>query len=184
MKILRKINTHNTATIIVGIIIATFSIFSTFNAQVSAAPTPSIDCANNASVTGDFLGFPAWYKYLKLEPVAGKCTPMVDTSQGFKGYIPILVAVVEILLRLAGLIAVGFVVRGAFKYILSQGNPEDIKVARQIIINAVIGVVISIIASAIVSFFGKSLTTTSFNNGNLNKTVALVSSANRQGAHA
>lgn len=101
-----------------------------------------------------FLGFPTWYKYLDSQTVAGQCSVVFN----FPGDIgKILLAVVDIMLRLAALIAVGFVIYGGFKFILSQGDPEQINAARSTVINAVIGLVIAIIATFIVSFVFSNL---------------------------
>ena len=105
--------------------------------------------------SSNFLSFPTWYKYLPQESVAGKCSPVMNE---LGDAIPILVAVVEILLRIVGLASVGYVIYGSIRYILSQGQPEATKNARQTIINAIIGVAISIIAAGAVSFFASRLT--------------------------
>jgi len=107
-------------------------------------------CGNKST----FLGFPTWYKYLHTENLAGQCT--VDFS--FPGDISkILLAVVEIMLRIGALIAVGFVIYGGYRYILSQGNSDQQSAARDTIINAVIGLVITILATGIVTFVFRNL---------------------------
>ena len=65
--------------------------------------------------------------------------------------IPIALAVFEIILRLGGIIAVIFVIVGGFQFITSQGEPDRIKNARGTIINALIGLVITISATVIVN---------------------------------
>jgi uncharacterized membrane protein YccC len=66
-------------------------------------------------------------------------------------------AAVDILLRVAGLVAVGFLVYAAFNFITSQGNPEDAAIARGTAINALIGLLLAMFAIVMVSFIGKSL---------------------------
>ncbi len=122
---------------------------------VFAFPAIALAAPCNPGAGGNFLSFPTWYKYLEGEDVSGKCTPVVNSPSDA---IPVLVAIVEILLRIIGLAAVAFVVYGGFRYITSQGQPDATKSARQTIQNAFIGVVISIIASVGVSFLGRSLT--------------------------
>lgn len=104
-----------------------------------------------------FLGFPTWYKYLDSEVVAGKCTPILDLFHNPGQINLILLAVVEIMLRIAGLVAVGFVIYGGYRYILSQGEPEHTNAARDTIINALIGLVITIFATVIVTFVFRNL---------------------------
>jgi len=112
-------------------------------------------CSDKGST---FLGFPTWYKYLK--PTFKAATDKTVSGCDLNAKMPedlgkIGLALVEILLRLGGLIAVAFVVYGGFKYITSQGEPDKTKNARQTIVNSMIGLVISIIATAAVAFIGK-----------------------------
>lgn len=60
--------------------------------------------------------------------------------------------IIEILLRVGGLVAIGFIIYGGFMFATSQGDPEGAKKARNTITNALIGVVISLLASTIVMF--------------------------------
>lgn len=65
--------------------------------------------------------------------------------------------VLDILIRIAGLVAVGFVVYGGVLYVLSRGEPDKAKKALGTIINALIGLVIAVVAAAIVAFLGGRL---------------------------
>jgi len=112
------------------------------------AVTPE-SCTNSSA---SFLGFPTWYKYLNPVYQNGQCV-LQTTMPDDLGKIGL--ALVEILLRLAGLIAVAFVIYGGFNYITSQGEPDKTKSARQRIVNALIGLVITIFATVIVSFIGR-----------------------------
>lgn len=101
---------------------------------------------------------PTWYKYLDGETIAGKCTPVVNLTENPFQIGLILLAIVEILLRVAALVAVAFVIVGGFQFITSQGDPQSTNNARSTVINAVIGLVIAIFASVIVSFIAGNLT--------------------------
>ncbi|MEI6477437.1 MAG: hypothetical protein WCO52_00395 [bacterium] len=59
---------------------------------------------------------------------------------------------INILLLLAGILAVIYLIWSGFQYITSAGNAEKAKVARQGIINAVIGIVVIVAAFFIVRF--------------------------------
>ena len=141
------------------------------SAQTGANP------AACGKTVGGFLSFPTWYKY--LSPRVVPATPEVignpDADPPVKPVQPraaecktnfvfpesigkVLLAVFEIILRVGSLIAIGFVIYGGFQYIISQGEPERIKNARTTIINAIVGMVITIFASAIVSLIGNSIT--------------------------
>jgi hypothetical protein len=111
-------------------------------------------CRPGAGGMPDFL-FPTWYKYLEGETVGGTCSVVFAFPDDLGA---VVIAIVEMLLRLAGLVAVVFVIYGGFKYITSQGSPDSTKVARETIQNALIGLVIAIMASAIVGFIAQVFT--------------------------
>lgn len=60
--------------------------------------------------------------------------------------------VFNFILALAGAIAVAFIVFGGIKYILSQGDPNDIKQAKDTILYALVGVVVVVISFMLVNF--------------------------------
>lgn len=109
---------------------------------------------NCAASVGGFLGFPTWYKYLEPAVSAGECTIKFDIQEDVP---KVLLAVFEIILRVGGLIAVGFIIYGGFQYILSQGNPDNAKAARSTILNALIGLVITMSSVVIVNLIGKNI---------------------------
>lgn len=115
--------------------------------------------AEACSPGGNFLNFPTWYKYLDCDRVADKLTPHLDLSSPEKTAQLSLVglALIEILLRIAGIVAIGFVIYGGYQFILSQGEPERAAAARNTIINAIIGLAIAISATGIVVFVASNL---------------------------
>jgi len=102
-----------------------------------------------------FFGLPHWWKYLDGQrDLLNKCVPVFD----FPGDTwRVLFAIIDMLLRIAGIAAVIFVIAGGVAYMLTQGNPEKGASARRRITNALIGLGIVLIASAVVSFIGNSL---------------------------
>jgi len=110
---------------------------------------------------GGLLGFPHWYKYLHgigaPNGISGggsatlryTCVPQIGNLSDVW---LIVAAVVEILLRLAALAAIVFVVYGGVQLITAQGDPSGSKKARQTITNALVGLVIAIAATTIISF--------------------------------
>lgn len=99
------------------------------------------------------IGFlPTWYEYLPgTTDEYGKC--QIDTSSlGGATIVLILLALVNILIWLATVAAVVFVVYGGFMFVTSQGEPGKIASARKTILNAVVGLVIALLASQIVKF--------------------------------
>lgn len=107
------------------------------------------------------FGIPTWYKYLDAQEINGDCRLLVDANlTDLDSLLGIGLAAVEILLFFAGIIAVAFIVYGGFRYVLSQGEPENTTTAKNSILNAVIGLVIALLASAIVRFVGNSILST------------------------
>lgn len=138
--------------------IRNLAIFSTSTSFLAFMLVNKAYAATKELCSGDsitFLKLPTWYKYLKPEFIDGKC----ELNASFPDDLgKIGLALVEILLRLGGLVAVAFVIYGGFKYITSQGEPENTKNARHTIINSVIGLMITIVATVSVSFIGKEFT--------------------------
>jgi len=97
-----------------------------------------------------FLGIlPTWYQYLDFD---NACNISIDLTKNPGDLWLIGFAIIDILLRVAGLIAIGFVMYGGFRYVTSQGEPENLKAARNSIINALIGVAITVLATSVVGF--------------------------------
>jgi len=55
---------------------------------------------------------------------------------------------------LAGIVAVVMIAWGGFRFITSQGSPETIKEARNTVLYAVIGLVVTVSARAIINAVG------------------------------
>ncbi|HWB39299.1 MAG TPA: hypothetical protein VG604_03600 [Candidatus Saccharimonadales bacterium] len=129
----------------------------------SAATVPrsfAISAATCASGNG-FFGLEPWYKFFPSSNFKGgssdqnKCDivnfdPPTDVPL-------ILLAVIDDLLRVAGIMAVGFVIYGGFQYTASQGNPDATSRAQGTIINALVGMAIAMVSVLIVSFIGHAL---------------------------
>lgn len=135
--------------IILTIALSMVSVSLAFNPAVASAK--SRDCEERR-----LLGLPFWHEYISDENCnIGQITDWPLTAGS------VAIAFVEILLRIAGMVAVGYIIYGGFRYIVSQGEPDATKAARETILNAVIGLVIAIIATAVVNFIGNMLTRTS-----------------------
>jgi hypothetical protein len=124
---------------------------------------PGFLAALPAECQRTFFGLPPWYKYLPMEYDATNRTCALTDS--FKllgngsdsGLLLIGLAIVEMLLRVAGLVALGYVIYGGFSFMTSQGEPDATAKARHTIINALIGLTIAIIATGLVVFVGTQL---------------------------
>lgn len=112
---------------------------------------------------GSFLNFPTWYHYLSGIQVQSSSDPshpafVCNPTFGSLSDIWLVVAaVIEILLRIAALAAVGFVIYGGFNYITSQGEADKTGRAKNTITDALIGLLITVIAATVVSFVARSI---------------------------
>jgi hypothetical protein len=99
---------------------------------------------------GGFLAFPRWYQYLPgVKDAAGGCLPQITALTDIW---LVVAAIIDILLRFASILAVGIIIYGGVKFIMSQGEPDQTKQARETIFNALIGLAIAVAASFVVSF--------------------------------
>ncbi len=60
--------------------------------------------------------------------------------------------VFQVVFGLIGILSVLFVAFGGFKYVLSAGNPEGIRQAKDTIVYALIGLAVGLSASLIIAF--------------------------------
>jgi len=106
---------------------------------------------------GDFFGLPKWYAYLNgtissVPPY--KCVPeFTNINDTWL----IVAAIIEMLLRVAAIIAVFMVIYGGITFTTSQGSPEETAKARNTIIYSLIGLLISISAAILVTFVAKTI---------------------------
>lgn len=120
-----------------------------------AAPQPAAAAGPITSVdqcSVRFLTFPTWFNGL-VEIENGKCIVMSpDKVGGLSPFIwRIVLNVIEIALQLVVYAAAVFILYGGFQFLTSQGSPDEAAKARQTIINAAIGIVISVGAIAAVN---------------------------------
>lgn len=122
---------------------------------VLTATAHAATAANCRPTAAGFLDFPTWYKYLDPKFENGACELDFDIKEDIG---KVALAVFEIILRIAALVAVGFVIYGGFQYLISQGEPDKIKGARTTIMNSIIGLVITISATALVNVVARGIT--------------------------
>ncbi len=133
------------------VVLASLSLFvasaGLLPVHASAATTANCD-----KVATSFLGFPTWYKYLTFD-ASKDCEITFDVKEDVP---KLALALFEIILRVGGLVAVAFIIIGGFRYLTSQGEPDALKGARTTIINALIGLVITLSATIIVNLIAGS----------------------------
>jgi ABC-type Fe3+ transport system permease subunit len=102
--------------------------------------------------SGNFFSFPTWHKYLShvdAGPDANTCQPHLTSIWDVW---LIGAAVIEMLIRIAALLAIVYIVWGGVRYIQSRGDPNNTKSALNTIISAVGGLIIAVAATALISF--------------------------------
>ena len=114
------------------------------------------DACDPAAKANPFFGFPHWWEYIETgeKDGFGNCTPKVDFPDGLWA---IAFAVIDMLLYLAGIVAVVALIVSGVIYITSQGNIEKTTSARRRIINSLLGLAIVLIASLLVGFIGNEI---------------------------
>jgi hypothetical protein len=92
-------------------------------------------------------------KHLILQSFGGIRSPEgVSWALSSGGEMSYFILILETIIGLAGLVAAGFIVFGAYSLITSNGEPENIAKAQKMITNAIIGLVIAAIAFLVVNF--------------------------------
>jgi len=116
-------------------------------APVTYAAADMHECDRN------FFGVPPWYKYLGTNN--GKDCQVKTNQPNVAGLV--ILGFIDIGLFLAGILAVIMIIWGGYKFILSDGNTDQIAGGRKTILNAVIGLIIVIFSAQIVNFIGTKL---------------------------
>ncbi len=111
------------------------------------------------SVNANAVTCPTGSKRTEASSLAG-CNIVDDNS-----LIPTLQRVIEVILGLLGLIAVIFIILGAVTFVTSSGDPGKVKKAKDTILYGVIGVVVALLAYAIVNFVLSSVFSSSSTGG-------------------
>ncbi len=118
----------------------------------TAVPAPAMATSNATFVAAtcrdavaNFLGLLSWDACLEHDGSVPKITKLSD-------FWLITLPLLGDAIKVAGYTAAGFVVWGGIKYIKSQGDPGQFNEARQIIYNALFGLLLAMISVAIVNF--------------------------------
>jgi len=125
-----------------------------FMAIVSPATSYAAECPKGSDRV---LGFPYWYRGLAQTKGAGdKATCEIKSPGSGNTAISdfvwkIALNIIEIAMVAVGYIAAGFIIYGGFKYITGAGAPDKITAGRKLILNAIIGLTISLLAVVIVN---------------------------------
>ena len=143
--------------IISVISLVTASIF----AMLFVSPTVY---AADSSCDSYVFAIPAWYKGL-MGRSSGSCQFEAEKMGGAEKDKPDVVRtagkigsnIVQALMVIAAYVAVFFLIKGGFTYIYSAGSAENISNAKKTIQNALIGLVIAVMAASIVNAIGAAI---------------------------
>lgn len=121
------------------------------NIQAFFAATATPACKPSSS---QFFFIPPWWEYLKgqQDSFTGKCEINFNFPHDIFG---IGLAALDILLRLAGFVAVVMIIVAGFQYMFSLGNSDKITASRKRIQNSLIGLAIAFVATLVVTFIGR-----------------------------
>lgn len=133
---------------IAAIVTATLLLFSAMPAH-AALPADGgggggTGCGGGGVV--GFLGFKSWDACLDHDSHG------VPQIKSLDDIWKIAIILVEFIIKLAGYLAVGFIIWGGIKYVKSQGEPGETAQARQIINNALMGLIVCLLSVAIVQY--------------------------------
>jgi hypothetical protein len=142
----------------VGILAAAFAVFVGGGALSLATSVTSYAAGATCSGAKGILTLPVWYRGLNVSD--SNCDIVApDAVGGIGPFIwTIVLNGIDIALQLIGYIAVGYIIYGGFLMITANGAPDSIVKARKTILNAVIGLVISIGSVAVVNLIMSIIT--------------------------
>lgn len=133
--------------------------------------------AANTCSDQTFLGLLPWYHYLTLQYSNGACEVVATSQQILSAHsilLLVLLALVDDLLRIVGLLAVIYVIIAGIKYTMSRGTPDEVAKSQGSIINALVGLAISLVAVKFVDFLGNQFSSAA---GGASQTTGLDLSA-------
>lgn len=135
-------------------------MLSSIIAFTSPEPTQAISRYTNTeqfAACGDtFFGLPAWHKYI----CSGDELEDIDFAEEPGKIWLIAVAILEILIRLAGTLAFFYIVYAGMRLVTSQGDSQGVADARRGLIGALIGLGISIVTVALINYLGDTFGST------------------------
>ncbi len=128
-------------------------MFALLVAKITALPLFAVASNVTCSSKSGFLGLPPWWEYLN-QPTPPQCIVNVNWPGGIWA---IGLAVLDMLLRIAGVAAVISLMVSAVMYVTSTGNPDRTSAALSRIINSLVGLAIVLVAAAAVAFIGNRI---------------------------
>jgi hypothetical protein len=128
--------------------------------MVAAVPAMAVSGAPPApSCDSSFLTLPSWHRGVVYHDGTDcKIKQVTETGSGtneitLTSFVwTVVLNIIEMALHAIGYIATFFIIYGGFQFFTAGGSPDAVAKARKTILNAVIGLVISIASVGIVNF--------------------------------
>lgn len=112
--------------------------------------------AETPACSRTFFGLKPWFHYLQADSECNIVNFNV-LSDGGSDLMLIALALVDDMLRVAGFVAIAFLIYGGFLYITSQGSADQTAKAQSTIQNSLLGLVVAVISISFVTFLGNRL---------------------------
>jgi len=132
------------------VVIGGIAIAAPAPAQALAPATPFVTVGACSGGVASFLMFKPWDACLTHVNGVPQLTKLSDVWL-------VLLPLFEDAIKAAGYTAAGFVIWGGVKYIKSQGDPGQFNEARQVIYNALFGLLLAMISVAVINFVAGAL---------------------------
>ncbi len=118
---------------------------------VATAPAPIVPSAYAANCNPTFLGIPAWYRGLTT---GSECTVMSPNQAGGPEAFIVKIAlnILQMAMVIVSYIAVFFILYGGFIFMTNGHNPSGVENGRKTVLNATIGLAITLTATTILNF--------------------------------
>jgi hypothetical protein len=104
-----------------------------------------------AACTDTFFGIPAWYKGMQDGACAFKAPETAGQPDAKKLVLMVALNIIQAGMVVVGYVTVFFLIKGGFGYLTSAGSSEGMASAKKTITNALIGLVIAVLAASIVN---------------------------------
>jgi hypothetical protein len=131
------------------------SLFAVMAPSLASAttPKPSPTPPTATTCSQNFLTFPTWFRGLvDVNKTTNECEIIPPKSGQLGTFIThIALNVIEMAMQAVGYLTAGFILWGGFTFLTSEGNPDAIAKARKTIVNAVVGLAISIASIAVIN---------------------------------
>lgn len=117
----------------------------------TAVATPQVAAAA-CQKQDQILGITTWYRGLQNGPDCSVAVPKKGNDPDVVKFVTMIALnIVQAGLALVAYIAIFFIIKGGFMYMLSAGSSDGMANAKKTIMNAVIGLVIAILSASIVN---------------------------------